>query len=113
MRVFHIAGIGPGHAAFDLFRVSIHSGTFDSRHSAFIAVFDLRDYFGLLAETQIGQGLLGTCAKCLAFLGRINLCQPDFDFLLIVIEHCQGVAIGDAHNFSHKNSRLSRGDTSQ
>jgi hypothetical protein len=56
----------------------------------------------LLAETQFRQGLFGTRAKCLVFLGGINLCQPDFDFLLIIIKNCQGIAIGYANNYPNE-----------
>ncbi|SCY17351.1 hypothetical protein SAMN05216308_10548 [Nitrosospira sp. Nsp13] len=52
--IFRILPINPCHAAFHLLGVSVHSVTLDPRHGAFVAVFDLRDNFGLFAKTQIG-----------------------------------------------------------
>lgn len=100
--IFRITGIHPGHAALHLFCISIDTRTFHTRYRALVTVFYLWDDLCSLAETQIRQGLFRTGAKCLALLRSVDLCQPYFDLLVLVIENGQGIAIGYANNCANE-----------
>ena len=50
----------------------------------------------ILAEHQSGHVLLGLAAVMLSGFRAVDPVQADFDLLVFVVQHCDGVAVRDA-----------------